>query len=368
MKICHVISSFELGGSQLSTLRLIKAMEEYPVDQILLAGESGPAKYLLGGLTRTEIIDLKYLKRAINPFSDAMCLLEIKSFLNEYPVDIIHTHSSKSSVLFRLPFLFRKDEYPKRVHTYHGLGYEYWHLGFMQKLQIMLEYKLNRQTSIQFICEENRNRALLKGLIDDDTHHEIIRDILVFNPERHSPLLPKKGPWIGSVLSFKEQKQPDKLLKIIELCHKKIPLAQFILVGDGPLRKQIQRDARQKSLPVHFTGAIPDTSLWLRHFDCFLSVARFEGLSMAELECLHYQIPMVITPKGGIVEFMQHGQQGYFIAEENLSSAVAFIDSILNKNFNYKKSVFSEHEFHATAVADKMHRFYRTLLGEEITP
>ena len=75
--------------------------------------------------------------------------------------------------------------------------------------------------------------------------------------------------------------------------------------------------------------------LFYSHLSLFVSASRFEGLSMAELECLYLKIPMVIPFRGGITGIMKQGEQGFFYPLQDLNTAFEYCRRILDGHFVY---------------------------------
>jgi glycosyltransferase involved in cell wall biosynthesis len=99
--------------------------------------------------------------------------------------------------------------------------------------------------------------------------------------------IPTVSPVIGHVGRFDRAKNHRFLLEIADAIHKTRPDIHFLLVGDGPLRSEIESQARARNLSniVHFTGVRTDVPrLMLGAMDLFLFPSFNEGFGFSLLE------------------------------------------------------------------------------------
>ena len=87
------------------------------------------------------------------------------------------------------------------------------------------------------------------------------------------------------------------LLRIAEQGTRVEPRFVFIVVGDGPLREEIERSARDRGLEdrFRFTGIRCDVAHLLRASDVFVMPSHYEGLPLAYLEAQAAGLPCVIS-------------------------------------------------------------------------
>lgn len=341
IKILHVITTAEMGGAQLSTLRLLTLLNStHRFDISLLYGESGPLEpeYQALEKQKTKVIRNPLLCRSFNPFKDLFLLMNLIHFFRKKKFNLVHTHCSKPSLIVR--FAAFCSGIPGIIHTYHGFGHDYFLNPFLQKLYITLEFWLNKKSAaVIFIAKENLQRAESCSLVSLSPKNHLIPDCLDFetlsiSPSTTSP--PFKIPCMGSVLNFKEQKQPFALLNLFKRISLLYPSAQFILAGEGSGLKSCQEFTKQLNLSnVHFMGVLKDMEKFYSRLTLYVSVSRYEGLSMAELECLYLKIPMVLPFRGGITEIMKQGEQGFFYPLQDLNKALEHCCRILDGNFKY---------------------------------
>jgi phosphatidylinositol alpha-1,6-mannosyltransferase len=88
------------------------------------------------------------------------------------------------------------------------------------------------------------------------------------------------------------------------------PVADLVILGDGPERRSLELLARRRGVPLRLPGVVPrdEVPLWLAAADVYAqpsraaSSGRTEGLPMASLEALAIGLPVVAARSGGLAE------------------------------------------------------------------
>jgi glycosyltransferase involved in cell wall biosynthesis len=91
--------------------------------------------------------------------------------------------------------------------------------------------------------------------------------------------------------------------------------ATLLIVGDGPLRRELEGEAvaRALGLSVRFLGNQPDVSPFYLIADVFVLPSVTEGLSNALLEAMAAGLPVVASDVGGNREVVEHGASGFLV-------------------------------------------------------
>ena len=109
---------------------------------------------------------------------------------------------------------------------------------------------------------------------------------------------------------------PVKGLDVLLTACRQLPAAigpwQLHVVGEGPLRRPLEAQARSLGLENHlqFHGAIAHTELpdWFRAADLLVLASRSEGVPNVLLEAAACELPFVASDVGGIPEIAGLGQ------------------------------------------------------------
>jgi glycosyltransferase involved in cell wall biosynthesis len=102
------------------------------------------------------------------------------------------------------------------------------------------------------------------------------------------------------------------------------PNAHFVLVGDGPLRSEIEEQASRLGITdrMHLLGDRIDVAQLISAFDLLVLSSLHEGLPNAVMEAMAAGVPVVATAVGGTKELISDGETGY-LASPGDSSALA---------------------------------------------
>lgn len=112
--------------------------------------------------------------------------------------------------------------------------------------------------------------------------------------------------WVGRMVPVKGL---DLLLTAASHLAQKQPEFQLVLVGDGPLRSGLERQAEMLGIQgnVRFAGAVPHVELpeWYRAADWTVLSSHSEGIPNVLLESHACGTPFVATDVGGVAEIAQ---------------------------------------------------------------
>lgn len=125
-----------------------------------------------------------------------------------------------------------------------------------------------------------------------------------FNPETRSRMrkalnLPENTLAVGHVGNFNQQKNQAFLLDAFGELKKKRPDARLFLMGEGPMREEVTRKARQMGLAdsVVFTGSIGNVDEMLQAMDVMALPSVHEGLPLVAVEWQMAGLPCVLSDR-----------------------------------------------------------------------
>lgn len=116
---------------------------------------------------------------------------------------------------------------------------------------------------------------------------------------------------IGTLGRLVADKQQHVLISAMARLIPRLPDLKLVIMGDGELLKDLQRQARELGISDHviFSGAIEHGSRYLPALDVFAFPSRSEGFGLALLEAMAQRVPVLInnieplsTIMGGIGE------------------------------------------------------------------
>jgi glycosyltransferase involved in cell wall biosynthesis len=145
-----------------------------------------------------------------------------------------------------------------------------------------------------------------------------------------------QGTWsedavvVGGALRLREEKRPGLWLETAARVARERPEVRFVLLGDGPLRPEMERRAAELGLSarLEMPGAVLEVGPWLRSFQVVLVTSRIEGLGNVPIEAQALGVPVVTPDVGGVGESLAHGETGWLVASDDpeaLAERVLFV-------------------------------------------
>ena len=183
--------------------------------------------------------------------------------------------------------------------------------------------------------------------------------------------IPQDVPLIGAVGRMVWQKGLKYLIQAIPAIQQVNPEARFLLVGEGPLRLDLESLAHR--LNVHdsivFTGFRSDIEQILSTINILVVPSLLEGFPMITLEAMAMAKPIVATQIEGIAEQISDGQEGILIPPRNSGElAGAVLRIIENEELGAKLGVASRKKIERFFSVEKMvaetEKVYNSLLNE----
>lgn len=134
---------------------------------------------------------------------------------------------------------------------------------------------------------------------------------------------------VVSVMRLMPRKRPMSLLRIFRTARRLSPNLELVIVGDGPLRRRLERYVARHRLDgvVRLTGRLPRTQVLaeLRAATLYVAPAPKESFGLAALEARCAGLPVVAHRRSGIEEFVSDRIGGILI-DNDTQMAVAIVD------------------------------------------
>jgi len=145
-------------------------------------------------------------------------------------------------------------------------------------------------------------------------------DVERFHPDGEGAAI---GP-IVTIGRLVEQKNHDLFLRAAAAVSREVPEARFVIVGDGPLRAVLERQADQLDITprVVFTGERGDIDTILRTASLFWLTSKWEGMPNVVLEAMASGVPVIATDVGGIRDLVNDGVGGFVVPPNHADAFV----------------------------------------------
>ncbi|HUP42185.1 MAG TPA: FkbM family methyltransferase [Thermoanaerobaculia bacterium] len=187
--------------------------------------------------------------------------------------------------------------------------------------------------------------------------------------------LPPEAPVIGQVAVFRSQKRLDLWLEAAARVRAERPEARFVLVGDGPERRAVERRAERLGLGPGSDGALQlaglqeDVRPFYAALDLFLVSSDYEGLPVALLEAMASGLPGVYTAVGGVPEVVRDGVEGLLVPPGDPEALAAAVLRLLGEPGERARLGASARErvaesFSTERMTRRLEAIYQEVAGE----
>ncbi|MEP6691159.1 MAG: glycosyltransferase [Gemmatimonadaceae bacterium] len=139
--------------------------------------------------------------------------------------------------------------------------------------------------------------------------------------------VPLDAPLVVLVAALVPQKDPVTFVRAMALARQRVPGAHALIVGEGPLRRDVEAVASSlgASDAIHFAGYRDDADTLLARATVVALSSRNEGLPVVLMNALALGKPIAATAAGGIPEMITRGQCGIVVP---VGDAAALGDAI----------------------------------------
>ena len=171
------------------------------------------------------------------------------------------------------------------------------------------------------------------------------RRVVVIEPGVDPPTLPRtrrsEDPLIVTVARLTDRyKGHDVVLEALPSIRARVPGARWIVVGDGPLRPELEARAGELGMShaVHFTGAVSDAErdAWLDRAQVFVMPSRLppggaggEGFGIVYLEAGAHGLPVVAGAVAGALDAVVDGETGILVEPERTEAVAGALTELL---------------------------------------
>ena len=375
MRVCHVAMGDLWAGAEVQLLSLMRYLARLPEFEcsVILFNEGRLAEEL-----RKLPVSLTVISE--QTFSPMGIAYRLAKALRKIRPDVVHTHKYKDSFIGTL--VARSLGIPYVVRIVHGLPEPFMGLrnakmvAYTAADRLMTDWLVDRVVAVSSDIEKvliglyGSNRV---SCIHNGIDLEAVRVTTSREAFRRKWQIPEDAVVIGTVGRLVPVKGHAILLEATRILQASIGNVALVLVGDGPLRKDLEANAKRLGLEksVIFAGQQDQSYDFMNMMDVFVLPSLHEGIPMVVLEALALQRPVVATRVGGIPEVIEHGQTG-FLAEPSDASSLARLLQRLVEDLPMAVSIGKagrtrvEEKFTARTMAGKTAELYEQVLSKEI--
>ena len=294
---------------------------------------------------------------------------------------LVHAHYGYDAVLI---YDIAKALHIPLVVTLHGMDITFhrdiWKTGvegyFFRRYPDKLE-RMFADPNVHFIAVSTalRDRALERGAPAGRTHVFYTGvDCHTFSPSGPAIIERRNVLFVGRLVPFKGC---AFLIAAMQTVQRSWPEAMLVIVGDGPLRGELQAQAGRLNVKVRFTGAVDSSGvrqeLAQARMLCLPSITdhnqSFETFGMVLAEAQASGVPVLTSARGG-VEGIISGVTGYAFAERDQAELAAQIarlqmDDLLCEAMSRAAVAHARQRLDIAACTAQIEGFYDGLVGDD---
>jgi L-malate glycosyltransferase len=359
VRVLHVIDALSVGGAERHVVDVARAQAARGDEVAVACSARGPLGAELDGTGVTvHVLGDRLVKRR----TDARYARALRRLAGELRPDLVHAHLFASIVAAALaaarrPFglvVTEQTEAPWR--------------GARARLASRVAYR--RADHVIGVSDRIR-AALVEDFGVPDAKATTIPNAVALEAREARAPLPAwaraggGAPAVGVCGRLVPEKGVDVFLDAVAELAPRFPGAVFPVVGDGPLRDELQARAHDLGLGdrVPFAGLRGDCRALLPHLDVLAVPSRSEGTPLTIVEAMLAGVPIVAAAVGGIPQQIEDGRTGLLVRPEDpaaLAAAVALVvdDPNLAARLTEAARAHARVEFHPDTMLRRLDAVY----------
>ncbi len=344
LKICHVITRMIVGGAQENTLLTAIGHVMNGHSCTLVTGPSpGPEGELLRkrrAPPELELVECPHLRREIDPPCDLKAYFWLRRFFKKGDFDVVHTHSSKAGIVGRAAA--RSAGVQAVLHSVHGLAFHRYENRIKNAVYILAErWASKRCDSILAVAQAMVEQCVSAKIADRDKFKVVYSGMelepFLDNSARRSRMrsclgIAENAPVAGTVARLFPLKGYEDFIPAAAKIAGIIPEVEFLVVGDGVMRRDVEEQAKRLGLKFHFAGLVaPDeVADYISAMDLLVHLSLREGLPRAVVQALASGIPAIAYDLDGAPEVIIEGRTGHIASPRDIDSVAKFAAGLLS--------------------------------------
>lgn len=280
-------------------------------------------------------------------------------------IDIVHTHAP--SAFFDAALCRLSLRRMRAIHTFHFGNYPH-----VPKGQYWMERGASRIVDRLIAVGRNQKQQLLSsyGIAEGDID-------VIWNgvPERPAAdateflrRIDARGRLVvGTLAKLIPQKGLSDFMLVARRCRSFGMSCLFVLVGEGPLRSDLERQRCELGLEseVILTGWVDDAaSVALPAFDVFFQPSRWEAMSIAVLEAMAAGKAIVATGVGDNSFVIDHDRTGQIVDVGDVEGMASALRLMTDPGVRARLGAAAQQAFSERFTLDRMVRAYETLYSD----
>jgi L-malate glycosyltransferase len=323
VRVAHLIEGDQWAGAEVQVAHLLAGLANFSeLDLVaILFAEGRLAQELRRSGISVSVVNEQDLGRLRLAWA-------LGQELRRRGVEMLHMHGYKESILGAVVGRWAGVRW--YVKTEHGRfepsrGWQRMKMSFYRWLDHWVaRAAMNRVIAVSEDLYKHLTASLPEGRVALIRNGLDPRRIVVSAPPaeiRRGLGIGEHAPLFGSVGRLVPVKGLGYFLQAARSLLDELPEARFLIIGEGPLRSDLERQARELGIAhaVQFCGFRADVADVINALDVFVMPSIHEGLPMALLEASVLGKPIVASAVGGIPEVLT-SPQGWLVPPGDVSA------------------------------------------------
>jgi glycosyltransferase involved in cell wall biosynthesis len=346
IRVVRIIARLNIGGPTIQAITLTQRLSERGYSTALVRGveeaDEGNMDDLAESLGVRPVL-VRWMRR--NPsWRDLPALVVLVRLLRRERPQIVHSHAAKAGTLGRvaalIAFPLRRDR-PVLIHTYHGHSLSGYFSSRAATVYRGIERGLAGFTDRLIAVSEEVRDELVAMRVAPASKFEVVplgfdlEPFTVSDPERSRARealraelgIPSDALLVTLVARLVPIKRVDRFLRVAR--HLDDP--QFLIVGDGELREELQRSPDALALGDRLTwaGFRRDMPAVCFASDVMVQTSDNEGTPVALIEAQAAEAAVVSTRVGGTPTVVVDGETGWLVEPDDVEGFASRVAALV---------------------------------------
>lgn len=341
MNILYLTGTLNVGGTEIYTLTLAKAMKQRGHKIFWATVKEGTIK----AEVERQGIALKYCNLQTRTLWNYVgAILKLKKIVKQEKIDIIHANDAYSALVMAYAFASIKKR-PHLIWSNVGIGEKSFVL--MKKL---CESKLDLVIAAsQFIKNNMTNVKFDANKIVVQYGPRELNPIHTYKEKSRAELgIDENDFVIGSIGRIVYMKGNHILIQVMAKLLIDYPHLKLVLVGEGEEVFKLKEMASELGISenIIFTGNRTDIENMYSIFDVVAFPTLNEALGYIPMEAMFYKKPIVASDTGGIPEIVHDNYNGILVQTGKVDAWEIALRRIIEDKLLYNRLVHNGTEFY----------------------
>lgn len=340
MKVLYLLQSTRFSGAENVVCQIINMLKNKSNFEMIYCSPDGQIREALNER------DIQF--EPIKEFS----VQEVKRIIKKYNPDIIHANDRSACVAAAIAS--KSIPIIAHIHVNNNRGIVSFLKNvvltcFARKYRHIFWVSDSAYDEFQFKFIVSRKSSILYNVID-----------MISLSEKANGDVAEYDYNIVYVGRLSYQKNPERLMKVLQGVIKKMPDVRVAIVGTGEYEQFVVDYIKNNSLDknIDYLGYSNNPLKIIRSSKVLVMTSRFEGTPMVALEAQCLGVPIVSTPVDGMKKVVQNGENGYLTdSDEEIVNHLLEIVADANKH-----KILSENSLRQAMYYNDMNKYCASII------